>query len=158
MDHCKSSGVIIEHNNTINCSKLNGSQNFGAQGNTLAAEFWMCIPLNESWSVALYKLTKIGQFFRGKQPEMQMVGVAWIFDIPLSDLSDSKGCRKAICHNSKTYYIKKVILPPLWKEVYSLIQGLNTFSAIKFKDFSRSFKNHIFKFQGPYLLQWQPFL
>ena len=50
----------------------------------------MCIPLNESWSVAFYKLTKIGQFFGGKQPEMQMEGVAWIFDIPLSHLSDSK--------------------------------------------------------------------
>ena len=31
-------------------------------------------------------------------------------------------------------------------------QGSYTFSAVKFKDFSRNFKDHIFKFQGPYLI------
>ena len=32
------------------------------------------------------------------------------------------------------------------------VQGSYTFSVVKFKDFSRTFKDHIFKFQGPYLL------
>ena len=36
--------------------------------------------------------------------------------------------------------------------MYNSIQGSYTFSAIKFKDFLRTFKDHIFKFQGPYLL------
>ena len=31
-------------------------------------------------------------------------------------------------------------------------QGSYTFSAVKFKDFSRNFKDHIFKFPGTYLL------
>ena len=31
-------------------------------------------------------------------------------------------------------------------------QGSYTFSAVKLKDFSRTFKDHIFKFQGPYFL------
>ena len=30
--------------------------------------------------------------------------------------------------------------------------GSYTFSAVKFKDFSTTFKDNIFKFQGPYLL------
>ena len=31
------------------------------------------------------------------------------------------------------------------------LQGSYTFSAVKFKDFSRTFQYLIFKFQGPYL-------
>ena len=61
-----------------------------------------------------------------------MEGVAWIFEIPESlthlvslreQATQAKGCQKAVRHNSKTYYIKKVILPPLWNEVYSLKQN-----------------------------------
>ena len=32
------------------------------------------------------------------------------------------------------------------------VQGSYTFSTVKFKDFSRTFKDHNFKFRGPYLL------
>ena len=121
--------VIILNTIISYCSTLKSRQNFGAQCNTPAADFWMCIPLNESWSVACYKLAKIGQFFRGTAITNVNGGSSLNFWHPLwvtyslsvtEGVSHSRGCRKALCHNSKTYYIKKAIVPPLCNEVYSL--------------------------------------
>ena len=62
------------------------------------------------------------------------------------------GFTRIIMNNTEA--VQGITFPEHLFVLSSLIsqQGSYTFSAVKFKDFSRNFKDHIFKFQGPYLL------